>query len=173
VLTASFLGLHAHCLETGGTWSRTLINAGDPAAAPKSGSSDVVAGRLGGTRFLAAIEPWHGEQVSIYRESKGVWNRQVIDRSLVDGHTIVASDLDGDGRDEVIAGYRGKGRSVYVFSAKDKRGDAWEKTVLDDGGIAAAACAAIDLNGDKRPDITCIGSFTTNLKWYENTGATK
>ena len=172
VLTASFLGLHAHCPESGGaSWTRTLITAGDPVARPKSGSSDVAPGRLGGAHFLAAIEPWHGEQVSIYRESKGAWTRNVIDRSLVDGHTIATADLNGDRRDEVIAGYRGKGRSVFIFSAKDKRGDAWEKTILDDGGIAAAACAAADLNGDRRLDIACIGSATTNLKWYENTGS--
>ena len=175
VLTASFLGLHAQCPEAGGaTWSRTLINAGETAAtAPKSGSSDVALGHLGRMRFLTAVEPWHGDQVSIYREAKGVWARQVIDRTLVDGHTIVTKDLDGDGRDEVIAGYRGKGRSVYIFSSKDKRGDAWEKTVLDNGGIAAAACIALDLNGDRRPDIACIGSATTNLKWYENMGVGK
>jgi hypothetical protein len=171
VVTASFLGLHAQCPVAGGaSWTRTLINAGDPAPRPKSGSSDVALGRLGRTRFLAAIEPWHGDQVSIYREGKGMWTRNVIDRSLVDGHTIVTADLDGDGRDEVIAGYRGKGRSVHIYSAKDKRGDAWEKRILDDGGIAAAACVAVDLNGDKRPDIACIGSATTNLKWYENGG---
>ena len=172
VLTASFLGLHAHCPESGGaTWTRTLIHAGNPAPRPKSGSSDIAVGKLGRERFLAAVEPWHGDQVSIYREARGVWSRTVIDRSLVDGHTIVTADLDGDGRDEVIAGYRGQGRSVYIFTAKDKQGTAWEKTILDDGGIAAAACAAVDLNGDKRLDIACIGSFTTNLKWYENTGS--
>ena len=173
VLTASFLGLHAHCLDGhgGAAWTRTRISGGDPAAAPKSGSSDVAIGRLGRARFLAAIEPWHGDQVAIYREAKGVWARQVIDRSLVDGHTIVAADLDGDGRDEVIAGYRGPGRSVHIYSSKDKRGESWEKAVLDSGGIAAAACVALDLNGDRRVDIACIGSATTNLKWYENTGA--
>lgn len=173
VLTASFDGLHAHCLRQGGKWTRELIHAGDPAPSPKSGSSDVAVGRLGKSeRFLAAVEAWHGEQVVIYHGAPTKeWNRKVIDTSLVDGHTIVTGDLDGDGRDEVIAGYRGKGRSVYLYRAKDKRGAEWEKTVLDDGGIAAAACVAVDLNGDKRPDIACIGSATTNLKWYENQGA--
>jgi hypothetical protein len=28
----------------------------------------------------------------------------------------------------------------------------------------------VDLNGDGRPDIACIGSATANLKWYENLG---
>ena len=26
---------------------------------------------------------------------------------------------------------------------------------------------------DRRPDIACIGSATTNLKWYENMGVGK
>jgi hypothetical protein len=34
--------------------------------------------------------------------------------------------------------------------------------------MAAAACTAIDLNGDHKIDLACIGSATTNLKWYEN-----
>jgi hypothetical protein len=36
--------------------------------------------------------------------------------------------------------------------------------------MGAAACAVADLNADGRPDIVCIGSATTNLKWYENAG---
>jgi hypothetical protein len=30
-------------------------------------------------RFLAAIEPWHGNQVAIYRQNDGAWQRRVID----------------------------------------------------------------------------------------------
>ena len=140
---------------------------GDPAPWPKSGSSDVAVGRLGKQRFLAAIEPWHGNQVAIYRESAGQWQRHVIDDTLADGHTIWTADLNGDGRDEVVAGYRGKGVNVYY--AQDAEGAQWSKVVLD-GGMPAAACAIADLNGDGRPDIACIGSATANLKWYENLG---
>jgi hypothetical protein len=91
----------------------------------------------------------------------------VIDDSLRDGHTILTADLNGDGSDEVIAGYRGKGVNVYY--AQDPQGERWSKQVLDDS-ISAAACAIVDLNGDGRPDIACIGSSTANLKWYENLG---
>jgi hypothetical protein len=87
----------------------------------------------------------------------------VIDESLVQGHTIVTADLDNDGRDEIIAGYRGNGGSVLVYRA-DAQG-AWSKMVLDDG-IAANACAVADLNRDGRPDLACIGGAL--LKWYEN-----
>jgi hypothetical protein len=52
-------------------------------------------------------------------------------------------------------------------------GTAWKRQVLDEGGMGAAACAVADLNGDKKPDIVCIGSATANLKWYENLGASE
>lgn len=167
ILSASFVGIHLYKLGKDGGWSRTEITKGDPAPWPKSGSSDVAVGRLGNQRFLAAIEPWHGNQVAIYRESAGQWQRHVIDDTLADGHTIWTADLNGDGRDEVIAGYRGKGVNVYY--AQDAQGAQWSKVMLD-SSIAAAACAIADLNGDGRPDIACIGSATANLKWYENLG---
>ena len=103
----------------------------------------------------------------VYRRRGKSWERRVIDDSLVDGHTIVTADLNGDGSDEIIAGYRGKGHSVYIYYAA---GENWKRETLDEGGMGAAACAAADLNGDKRPDIACIGSATANLKWYENLG---
>jgi hypothetical protein len=161
ILSASFSGLDLFRLDKAG-WTRTELAKGDPSAWPKCGSSDVAVGRLGRTRYVAAIEPWHGNQVAIYSE-KG--ERGVIDDSLVDAHTILTADLDRDGRDEVIAGFRGQGRSVYLYRQEEGR---WVKSALDNGGIAAAACAAVDLNGDKRIDVACIGSATANLKWYEN-----
>jgi hypothetical protein len=171
ILTASFLGIHLFQMGKDGQWKKTELSKGDPAAWPKSGSSDVAVGKLKKGRYIAAIEPWHGNQMSIYREQKGAWLRQVIDRELVDGHTIVTADLNGDGVDEVIAGYRGKGRSVWIYYAQDKKGVKWTRVPLDTGGIAAAACTAVDLNADGRVDIACIGSATMNLKWYENRGA--
>ncbi len=171
ILTASFEGIHLFKLEKSGRWSRTEIARGDPAPWPKSGSSDVTVGQLGRRRFLAAIEPWHGNQVAIYRQQEKVWARQVIDSSLVDGHTIQVGDFDGGGRDDVVAGYRGQGRSVYLYHAEDAAGERWSKRVLDDGGMAAAACAVADLNGDRRTDIVCIDG--SKVKWYENQGPGK
>ena len=49
-------------------------------------------------------------------------------------------------------------------------GKQWNKSLLDEGGMAGAGCAIADLNGDGRLDVACIGTSTANLKWYENTG---
>jgi FG-GAP-like repeat/FG-GAP repeat len=171
ILTASFVGIDLYKLGKDGRWSRTEIVKGDPAPWPKGGTSDVAVGHLSGRRFMAAIEPWHGNQVAVYQQQGQAWNRRIVDDSLVDGHTIWAADLNGDGSDEIIAGFRGGKYGVSIYYADDAQGGHWSKQILDDGGIAAAACAAADLNGDGRIDVACIGAATANLKWYENLGS--
>ncbi|MEO7143962.1 MAG: VCBS repeat-containing protein [Bryobacteraceae bacterium] len=170
ILTASFSGIDLNRYGKDGAWTRTEIAKGDPSPWPKCGASDIAVGHIGRRRFVASIEPWHGNQVAVYTETHGAWQRNAIDTSLVDGHTLWTGDLNGDGNDEIVAGYRGKGHQVLIYSCQDKQAKHWTRTVLDDGGISAAACAIADLNGDGRPDIACIGSATTNLKWYENLG---
>ena len=172
VLSASFQGVHLHEFADG-RWTRTRLAGGDPAPWPESGASEAQAGRLGAERFVATIEPWHGHQVVVYRRAPGSgageWERRVIDASIEDGHTLVTADLDGDGRDEIVAGERSGRTSVYLYRM-DSRTGAWSRQVLDDGGMGASGCAVHDLNADGRPDVICIGSRTANLKWYENAG---
>ena len=171
LLSASFLGVHLLQFDKG-QWKRTLVTKGDPADWPKSGSSDVIVGHLGRERFLATIEPWHGNKVVIYRQDGGTWKRHVIDEAIADGHTIVAGDFDGDGQDELVVGERQGQRSAYLFRMTNARDDTWSKQPLDDG-MAAAGCAVADLNADKRPDVVCVGTATANLKWYENASTIK
>jgi len=163
ILTASFKGIHVNLSQADGTWKREKIVDGDPAPWPKSGSSDVTAGYLRQERFLAAIEPWHGNQVSVYRQKGGAWTRMVIDDSLMDGHTVFAADLNGDGKQEIVAGFRGGKQGIYIYYEEDGR---WIRQVLSEGAVAAAACAVADLNNDRKPDIACIGATTLNLILY-------
>ncbi len=150
ILTASFLGIHRHSWN-GKEWTREEVSKGDPAPWPKSGSSDIAAGK----GFLAAIEPWHGSQVVVYENGK----RQVIDDTLNQGHTIQV--MDGE---TIVAGARGNPHGVNLYR---REAGAWRKQVLDQE-IAANSCEVADLNGDGRADIVCIGGSTANLKWYAN-----
>jgi FG-GAP-like repeat len=176
LLSAGFAGVHRY-ERSNGAWTHAAVVAGDSAPVPKGGSSDVAMGRviaLGrGTQyaFLAAIEPWHGNQLAVYhRDPTGTrYARTVIDTTIVDGHTLVTADLDGDGTDEIIVGQRGGTHSVWIYQQTSTGG--WSRSTLDEGGMAAAGCAAADLNGDGRTDIACIGTATANLKWYENRGS--
>jgi hypothetical protein len=168
-VSAGFAGIHQY-ERAHGTWSHVAIAAGNSAPVPKSGSSDVASGRLPNGVFLAAIEPWHGNQVVVYRRTRAnAYAREVIDTAVVDGHTLITADLDGDGAEEIVVGQRGGSKSVWVYAAA--RDGTWSRSTLDDGGMAGAGCTAADLNGDSRIDIACIGTATTNLKWYENVGA--
>ncbi|MGH7552470.1 MAG: hypothetical protein ACREMQ_05530 [Longimicrobiales bacterium] len=54
-------------------------------------SSDLGIGHLSRERFVAAIEPWHGNQGAVYRDRDRRWQRQVIDTAVVDGHTLVVA----------------------------------------------------------------------------------
>jgi len=167
LLVAGFLGVHVLRFD-GRRWSRTAVVDGNPEPWPRSGSSEVALGHLGRERFIATIEPWHGNEVVVYRQRGSGWVRHVIDAAIADGHTLVAGDFDADGRDDLVAGERAGRRSVYLYHSVDAEHDTWSKDLLDDGGMAAAGCAVADLNGDGKPDVACIGTATANLRWYEN-----
>jgi FG-GAP-like repeat len=181
ILTASFGGVWLHrvagkpAADGSLEWTHEQLTAGDPAPRPKGGASEVRLGHLaGGKPFLATIEPWHGDQVVIYtraENSDAKWNRHVIDDSFEDGHAVELADFDGDGTDEVIAGFRGAASCTYLYTAADAAGSEWTRHDLDHGGMAAAGCDIADINGDGRMDVVCIGARTANIKWYENLGA--
>ena len=117
-------------------------------------------GGCGNQRFVAAIEPWHGNEVAVYRATGPSWQRQVIDDTLLDAHTIQTADLDGDGCDEILAGFRGKPYGVYLYV---RDGSKWNRQILDQGNVSAASCSIVDLDGKGQQSIACIGSATHNL----------
>jgi len=168
VLIGSFLGIHLYQFGRSGHWTRTEIAKGNPAPWPKSGTSDITVGRCRGERFLATIEPWHGNQVAVYRQSAGAWQRAVIDETLLDAHTIQSVDLDGDGCDEIVAGFRGKPYGVNIYRWDGAR---WSRHILDQGGVSAASCSIVDVEGKGKPAIACIGSATHNLVLFRKTSA--
>ena len=101
---------------------------------------------------------------------EALWQRVVIDTTFNEGHALICADLDADGDDEIIAGYRGKGYGLYIYDCLDSRGKRWERIVLDEGDMAASGVAIADIDGDGRLDIICVGTATSNIKWYENLG---
>ena len=161
LMTADFLGIRLF-LPAG----PVEIAKGDPRPCPQCGSSEIKIGRLGKRRFIAAIEPWHGNQVVVYTQAGKQWRRHVIEDAMINGHALAVGDLNGDGRDEIIAGFRGQGFQLYVFTADDQIGEHWTRRILDPGGIAAADCKIANFGGDGRAGIVCIGASTGNIKLY-------
>ncbi len=150
--TASFSGIHRF-QKTNGQWTRSEFARGDPSPCPKCGASDIA--RLS-DGSLAAIEPWHGNQLVLYRGTA----RELLDDTLTDAHALEIADFDGDGRDEIVVAQRGAPGRVLIYRGR-------ERIILDEG-INAASCAAADFDGDGRTDLACIGSASQDLKVYWN-----
>ncbi|GAC1467258.1 MAG: VCBS repeat-containing protein [Isosphaeraceae bacterium] len=170
ILAASNLGVthFAVALVAGApVFPTQSLVPGATGKAPRKGASEVHFGRLkDGRRFLTTIEPWHGTEVCVYLSESlkplEFGPRTVIDSSLKDGHALWVADVDGDGTDEVFAGYRGEGTSVLAFAYNGKT---WDRTVVDHQ-IAAQDLRGGDLDGDGIPDIVAIGGQTHQVIWY-------
>ncbi len=178
ILTASFEGIHRFEFKGTGSqahWIKTRLGAG---AAPTStapgsprGSSEVAPGQLArGARFIAAVEPWHGNMVVLYTptNSTGLWRRRVLDDPLKESHALLVADLDHDGLDEIVVGWRGGSGGVAIYKATDDNGSQWRKQVLDDA-ITVDGMSVADLNGDGRLDLVALAGRSNLLVWYEQT----
>lgn len=174
ILTASVTGVDLFQLgERGRSVFRGRIGAGHMGQRPATGASEVAMGRLGeGRRFVATIEPWHGNEIVIYTPGNDVdalWNRQVIDDRNPGGHALVVADLDNDGNDEIVSGHRSAPFNVLIYRF-DSRGQAWQRSELDREGLAASGLVAGDLNQDGLPDLVGIGGATRNVVVFLNRG---
>jgi len=176
LLTAGFDGITLYAATGKGDqlhWDHKLLSKGHEEEPPRAGTSDVAVGQLRHKRFLAAVEPWHGNEVVVYTQNQSSgWQRHVIFSDLKEGHEVCVGDFNGDGRDDIVAGDRAKGEisSAHVFYAQDDQGREWHHEILDPMGMSASGCQVVDINGDGRPDIVLIGGATHNINWYENLG---
>ncbi len=182
LLVASYEGVTL-LSHAGSTWSRRPIGAGNQANPQGSrGSSEIKQGQLrGGRKFIATIEPWHGDQVVVYTPpddpKQPLWDRHVVDEALRWGHAVWCADLDGDGSDELIIGVRddrsqnpGERRGVRIYKVLDDKGAKWGRHLVENGGVAVEDLAAADLDGDGRIDLVAVGRQTHNLRIYWNEG---
>jgi hypothetical protein len=179
ILTASYEGINRYDFEGSGgegKWKKMAIgNGADPVDASRGaarGSSEVTWGHLarGAARpFIGAVEPWHGDLVVVYTpaEPNAPWQRRVLDDTIRTGHGAAAADLDGDGRDELVIGWRGGTGGLAIYDPLDDKGGQWSKIVLDSGPKIEDVAIA-DLNGDGRLDIIAVDKPANRIWWYEN-----
>jgi len=174
MLTASFDGVHLFSLASRNRLvDRQVIIEAQPGQRPAIGASDVVVGHSGGSdnRFLATIEPWHGNEVVVYRpgpEGSDPWHREVIDTTLSTGHALLTADLNNDGNDEVIAGGRGQPYSLNIYRY-DPASGSWDRRSLD-SRVAVSGLAVADITGNGFLDIVAVGSGTSDVVLYRNSG---
>lgn len=191
LLVAAWEGVFIVTRQGDGTWAKFQVGTGNQESKPFKGSSEVKLGRVAGGHYVATIEPWHGNQVVVYtpetephlsrffqRKLAVGWTRRVIDEPVQWGHAVWCVDLDGDGDEELVVGQRDRsndpsrsphGPGVFVYDPKPgTKPLAFERHVVDDGGIGCEDLVAADLDGDGRPDLLAGGRSTHNVKIYWN-----
>jgi hypothetical protein len=86
-------------------------------------------------------------------------------------------DLNGDGRDDVVANDNSRATTqnpnatpgVHVFFAPaDSATGEWVYRRIEDKA-AMNSCVGADINGDRRMDLVCTGAGGA-IRWYENVG---
>jgi hypothetical protein len=163
-------------------------NLAQHAGTESGGAGEVRIGKLPGEKwFFATVEPMHGTNLVVYTlpprhatavdEEKGkfLWDRHVLDSSLVDGHALACGDLAGLGRDQIVVGWRAMGKKdvkvgIKLFTPLDAAGKDWKQTLIDDNTMACEDLCLADLNGDGKLDIIAAGRATKNVKVYFNEG---
>ncbi|MCC6588586.1 MAG: VCBS repeat-containing protein [Bryobacterales bacterium] len=191
VWTASKEGIHILSRTGEGKWTRRKIGEGAP--------GEIKLGQVNSVRHLATVEPWHGDKIVVYEEPTEMlnpqggtkvdrpvipnqnWVRFVIETGLTQAHALGWGDFDGDGSDELIAGWRNKPHGLALFQRVPNPSSVtptvalpgppgpqkWDKQPIDDG-VAVEDLAVDDFNGDGKPDFVAVGRSTANVRIYWN-----
>lgn len=161
-------------------WEKTQLAGNEGEEKDFTGAGEVRMGKLpGGKRFIATVEPMHGNQLVIYTaptpgSTRKFWQRHVLDKDLIEGHALACGDLIGIKSDQIVVGWRGKKQGdkvgIKMFVPLDVDGLNWKQTLIDDNGMACEDLKLADFDSDGRLDIVASGRSTHNLKVYYNLG---
>ncbi len=178
MLVGSYEGVSLLQRDDSGKWSRKLLHEGNQATPDASrGASEIKLGTLAnGEKYIATIEPWHGNQVVVYRQPAveggraDRWEREVLDDQLQWGHAVWCANLDDDADEELIIGVRDNRDDAARCGVRifDPTPNGWQRSLVDVGGVAVEDLTVGDLNGDGRAEIVAVGRQTKNVRIYWN-----
>lgn len=161
LVVASKEGVTLLARDGKGVWARRKLGEGAP--------GEIKLGKAAGLRHFACVEPWHGTSLVLYKDPGGPmgdrpWAREVIESKLTEAHGIGWGDFDGDGSDELVAGWRKPPIGLALFR-RDAAGK-WQRSPVDPDGMATEDVVVADLDGNGRPEIVAGGRATSNIRIY-------
>jgi hypothetical protein len=124
----------------------------------------------GNQNFVVGIQPMHGNELTVYSGKENL-KRTVLTAALNQGHALATGDLLGQGRDQIVVGWREpdahKKTGIKIFVSEDATNQ-WTDFWIDDSGMACEDLQLADLDGDGKKEIIAAGRATHNLKIYWN-----
>jgi hypothetical protein len=137
---------------------------------PGQGVGEIRMGTLGKNQlFSTSIEPMHGNALVVYSKD----NRTILTDKMKEGHALACADFFGQGRDQIVAGWRNPNvagqMGVRMFVGRDAEGKKWQEYSLDDKIKMACedlTVADMDIDGDL--DVIASGRSTHNVVIYWN-----
>lgn len=154
---------------TGGKWAAS--SNGEWAVKDRPVGEVRVGALKGSKSFIAAIEPMHGNELTVYT-GNAYAIRSTLTSDLKQGHAIATGDLLNLGSHQIVVGWREANSEnklgVKLFVAQDSEGTRWKDHWIDDGGMACEDLKVADLDGDGKEEIIAAGRATHNLKIYWN-----
>ncbi len=155
---------------------RVQLLAGATGDTPATqGAGEVKVGEYAnGKRFIATVEPMHGTHAVVYEMGEffaaDAPRRTVLTDQLRGGHALWCADLDGDGSDEVLVGYREPNPQVGILMFDHQADGSWQEHRLT-AQVACEDLVVADFSGDGLPDILAGGRATHNVVLFVNQGA--
>jgi hypothetical protein len=159
-------------------------DGGDPAAWPQQilaqdfmGASGVVSGDFdgdGATDILAAAT--EDSEIAWWQNSgtdPAAWTKYVITDGFQGVQSVMAVDLDGDGRVDVLGGSGPDGGNRnQVAWWRNEGGDpvAWTKQTIAEGFTFAHWVHADDVDNDGRTDVLGMSYMGNEVAWWQNGG---